>query len=105
MSSKDHLSEDILDALQQWYVDQCDGDWEHEFGIKLATLDNPGWSLSIDLIGTSVENRTFKEISDLASESDWIHCKVEGQRFEGRCGPANLKRLIAVFLDWDTQES
>ncbi|MFE2849501.1 Imm53 family immunity protein, partial [Streptomyces scopuliridis] len=36
-------SEPLLDWLQNWYTQQCDGDWEHEWGVKIATLDNPGW--------------------------------------------------------------
>jgi hypothetical protein len=33
---------DALDFLHRWYAAQCDGDWEHEFGIRLTTPDNPG---------------------------------------------------------------
>ncbi|GHB54781.1 hypothetical protein GCM10010331_48120 [Streptomyces xanthochromogenes] len=36
-------AENVLDRLQSWYSAQCNGDWEHEWGIKIDTLDNPGW--------------------------------------------------------------
>ena len=39
-----------LEALQHWYESQCDGDWEHEFGVKIGTLDNPGWMVDISRI-------------------------------------------------------
>ena len=32
-----------------WYKTNCDGDWEHSYGITLQTLDNPGWHLTVDL--------------------------------------------------------
>jgi hypothetical protein len=32
-----------LTWLQAWYAEQCDGDWEHQFGVSVETLDNPGW--------------------------------------------------------------
>ena len=34
----------IINWLEEWYVSNCDGDWEHTFGITINTIDNPGWS-------------------------------------------------------------
>jgi hypothetical protein len=34
--------DDLLKRLQDWYVSQCDGGWEHTYGISIDTLDNPG---------------------------------------------------------------
>jgi hypothetical protein len=45
-------SENVLVWLQGWYAAQCDGDWEHERGVKIETLDNPEWAIRIDLEGT-----------------------------------------------------
>ena len=36
-------NEAVFQRLQKWYKSQCNGDWEHSFGIKIETLDNPGW--------------------------------------------------------------
>lgn len=33
---------DSLALLQQWYLQQCNEDWEHSWGVRIATLDNPG---------------------------------------------------------------
>lgn len=30
-----------LTRLQRWYSSVCDGDWEHQFGVNVSTLDNP----------------------------------------------------------------
>lgn len=40
---------DPLKGLQDWYCSQCNGDWEHGYGVSIETLDNPGWSLKIEL--------------------------------------------------------
>src|SRR5687768_6013127 len=48
----DRVADDYFDYLANWYAAQCDDEWEHEFGIRLQTLDNPGWNLQIDLVGT-----------------------------------------------------
>ena len=52
-------STDVLLRLQAWYADQSDGEWEHSYGVRIDTLDNPGWAVRIDLNGTSVEDRAL----------------------------------------------
>lgn len=89
-----------LDRLQQWYLDQCDDEWEHSFGIKIDTLDNPGWSVTIDLNDTNLANKPFQEISNLGPKSDWIRCWKEGTKFKGVCGPKNLQEILKTFTDW-----
>jgi hypothetical protein len=37
------MSNDLISWLQRWYTAQCDGGWEHHYGITIGTLDNPGW--------------------------------------------------------------
>jgi hypothetical protein len=93
-----------LEALQHWYESQCDGDWEHEFGVKIGTLDNPGWMVDIDLEGTSLEDRAFPPINDVEPERDWISCDVRENTFRGRGGPLMLGRILRVFLDWAHEE-
>jgi Immunity protein 53 len=48
-----------LTWLQAWYAARCDGDWEHGYGVAIQTLDNPGWSLRINLEGTMLEGRSL----------------------------------------------
>ena|SRR2546429_6151978 len=92
---------DALMHLQEWYANQCDGDWEHIFGIKIETLDNPGWRLKIDLKETDLEGRAFIPISrNVESESDWVVAHVENGRFEGAGDPLNLSEMLAIFIDW-----
>lgn len=52
---------DPLTWLQAWYATQCDGEWEHEHGVSIETLDNPGWFLKLDLRETSLDGLTFIE--------------------------------------------
>ena len=84
----------------------CDGDWEHGQGVKIGTLDNPGWLLEISLQGTSLEHATFNEFTygvfghDQTNGDDWLTCKVEQMHFKGFGGPLKLEEMIRVFLDW-----
>ncbi len=45
-----------LKWIQQWYYEQCDDDWEHQFGIFIETIDNPGWSVKISIENTDVKH-------------------------------------------------
>lgn len=86
--------------LQKWYRTRCDGDWEHSRGIQLGTIDNPGWSLTVDLHDTELENRKFQEVEIERSEDDWIFCTVKDNQFQGRCGAENLPEVLKLFHDW-----
>jgi Immunity protein 53 len=93
--------ESELARLQHWYSSQCDGDWEHQYGIRLETIDNPGWHLSIDLCETPYSARPFDKIQFQGPEpTQWYFCKVEGKKFEAACGPECLTKVIDLFLAW-----
>ena len=93
---------ELLNWLMTWYESQCDGNWEHSWGVRIGTLDNPGWSVRINLAETDWHECPPQSIcEDLAPDRDWISCRVvlsdEGPVFEGFCGPANLGRVIERF--------
>ncbi len=89
-----------LDALQSWYENQCDGEWEHQYGVKIETLDNPGWAVEIDLIGTKLSDRVLAETIEERSATDWIRCFAGSGQFKGFGGPRNLVEIIERFLAW-----
>lgn len=88
---------DLLGWLCAWYKEQCNGDWEHSYGVELGTLDNPGWSLRINLAETSWEGRAFAPVEIKRTEEDWLFCKVEQDCFEAACGPLNLPEVVQIF--------
>ena len=99
MTSAD-VSKAII-QLQEWYISNCDGDWEHQFGVSLTTLDNPGWSVTIDLNETSQEHQAFEELKiDYEDESLWIIVKKEGSKLEGACGPSELGKMLSIITTW-----
>lgn len=93
-------SPNTLLRLQRWFSDACDGDWEHGDGIRIATLDNPGWSLKVDLEASHLAGRQCAPVQLERTEHDWIRLRVEGETFVGFGGPGNLEELISRFLDW-----
>jgi len=89
-----------LAEIQQWYDAQCDGDWEHEFGVGIETLDNPGWTVEIDLEATPLDGCEFPPIKDMRAGREWLFCEVSEGRCRGSGGPHMLGRILRKFLDW-----
>jgi hypothetical protein len=86
--------------LLKWYQSHCNGDWEHGRGIHIDTIDNPGWSLSINLEDTELENIKFNEVKIERFDDDWFFCFIKNNIFEGRCGPLNLPEILQIFRHW-----
>ncbi len=84
--------------LQRWYLAHCDGDWEHTYGVSIETLDNPGWRLRIDLVGTELEALADSSARVERSETDWLVWQVADGRFEAGCGPCNLGDAVGAFF-------
>ncbi len=91
---------DGLILLQQWFLSQCNGDWEHGNGICIRTLDNPGWAVDVEIEGTSCELQKFEPIKINRSEVDWLHAFRDHFIFKIRCGPQNLEEGVQIFLKW-----
>ena len=93
----------------RWYLAECNGDWEHSYGVKIDTLDNPGWTLNIDLRETDLQGRLFEKVKQGEPSSDleewrslgsWWVAEVRGDSFEASCGPLDLPAVIQLFRDW-----
>lgn len=98
----------LFERLQDWYKLHCDGDWEHTYGIKIETMDNLGWYISVDLTGTLLEEVEFLPVLIGTSESKdefWVDCKKEDEIFIGMGSADSLEKLISVFLDWADDNS
>ena len=91
----------ILQWLQEWFHTQCDGGWEHTYGIRIDTLDNPGWAVRINIYGTELEGKAFERIEkNLADDDDWMVCEVVKGQFLGCGDPTKLITILQVFRDW-----
>jgi hypothetical protein len=95
--------DDLLEWLQQIFAnDLCNNSWEHEHGIMLTSIDNPGWLLEFDLQDTYIEDIPFEEvfIQKDDDEDDWYHCILENGVFRGGGGPKNLTNVFKVLRNW-----
>jgi hypothetical protein len=92
-----------LTQLQLWYSSHCNGEWEHAHGIKIDSLDNPGWWVKVNLAGTELEHSTFVPLLERRTDTDWLDCRVKDRVFEGAGDSAKLERILGAFLDWAEQ--
>lgn len=91
---------DAVSRLCAWYDRHCVNDWHEDYGVKIGTLDNPGWFMKIDLKGTTLQEKPFQELSIERSDGDWIFAKRGADLFEAFGGPKNLNEMIESFLTW-----
>ena len=97
--------DDSLAWLMQWYLAECNSDWEHSYGVKIDTLDNPGWTLKIDLRETELHGRRFvkathgepaDDLEEWQRLGSWWVADVKGDVFETSCGPLDLPVVPTV---------
>lgn len=91
------MNSTTLSWLQSWYANQCNDEWEHEWGINIGTFDTPGWYVTIELRGTKLEWKRTHWVRMGQERSDWHAFRFTSGTFEGIGGPASLPFLLAEF--------
>lgn len=90
--------ETLLTRIQNWYQTNCNNDWEHNYGFSIGTLDNPGWTIKIDLAETSLENLQFERTID-NGRFDWMNVITKDKTITAACDPTKLGEVLKIFLD------
>lgn len=90
------MTDESLSFLVDWFDRNCDGDWEHDTGVRINTLDNPGWTVKVRLIGTELEGAVVELVKHDEGES-WLHWRSTGAQFEAACGPRDLRRALVAL--------
>lgn len=85
--------------LQEWYFIQCDGDWEHSFGMSINSAPNQ-WTFELETCETPLEGQLFKAVSADNSKSDWLKCSydVSDRKIKGSCATTSLEKLLTSIL-------
>ncbi|MBK6752216.1 MAG: hypothetical protein IPG69_01210 [Flavobacteriales bacterium] len=83
---------DALEWLQQWYLSQCDGDWEHDSGRKPGRPTEDGGGET----GCAGPRRpgggggggalTLERITVERTDDNWYHAWIENNKL-GWAGP------------------
>jgi Immunity protein 53 len=89
----------MIEWLEKWYADHCNDSWEHDYGIVIETIDNPGWSVSIDTTDTILDGLEIPYSIHERSENDWIGYSVLNNVFKGVGDAAKLNAIIKIFRE------
>lgn len=87
----------VIHWLTSWYKENCNGDWEHSYGIKIETVDNPGWYVCVDLAETDVAGKQLLQKKVVISDEDWFEISSNGVYFKGYGDANKLEQLIKEF--------
>ena len=95
---------DDLTWLAMWFRSRCDGRWEHEKGIRIESIDNPGFWIHVD-VEPSASNELLEVHGEppsvangyIAPIADWMQCEIKNGEFSGAGDPTKLGRIIACF--------
>ena len=87
---------DLIEVLQRWYISQCDGDWEHAYGISIAAIHSSEWRVLIN----GIFDKKPISIEYKRAKVDWIHVKATESEFDGHGGIGNLREILILAFDW-----
>ena len=73
------MKNNMLKWLQNWFFQNCDGQWETRERFFLRTIDNPGWGISLYLQDSVYENKLFNKIIIDRTTQDWCHCLIRNK--------------------------
>jgi hypothetical protein len=86
-----------LEWITKWFASHCDGDWEHENMVTITTCSNPGWSVTIDLTDTFIEDVEIESGLVEKSEEDWYFYRFKDKQFSAAGDIHKLNFLIERF--------
>jgi hypothetical protein len=88
----------VIESFCSWYASQCNGRWEHGAGIKISTIDNPGWHLEVDLTGTVLQDLRLDKSFKQERDDDWLYYEVKDCKLTAAGDPMKLEEMLNIFL-------
>lgn len=92
--------EDVLGFLCDWYRAQCIPELHDGDGISIDAVDGPGWWISIDIYGTSLEGQRVEPYLRDLDDGEWMQVWCDGREFVAAVSVASLTAGIAAFRDF-----
>jgi hypothetical protein len=90
---------DVFLFLKDWYKSNCDGDWEHQYGITINTLDNPGWEVKIDLAFTKLECLDIDWTATNITDDNWFGFSIKNKIYSAAGSTENLEVILEKFRE------
>ncbi len=87
-----------LEALMGWYNANCDGDWEHSYGVKIETTEEGGWLFQADLADTAYATDDLARRESRRSDADWLVVEIHDGAYRASGGGCSLIDIVAGFV-------
>ncbi|EQA62949.1 Imm53 family immunity protein [Leptospira alexanderi] len=96
-------SETMFSWLMKWYESQCDGDWEHEYGIDINTKQDRGWQVKIEVNFTELDGVAIDHSLIQKGAGDWYSFSLKDGKFLAEGDPKKLRTILEKFKEiWMT---
>ncbi len=90
---------ELLNWLSNWYKIECNGDWEHTYGITINITQDRVF-VEIDIDDTRFDNDSImSEIKFESSKNDWVNIEIENQKFVAKGDRSKLIQIIEYFIE------
>jgi Immunity protein 53 len=96
-------TDEPLERLEEWFYEKCDGDWEHESGVKIWSTTGGCWEFRISL-GDADLCKKIPIQSHSVTDKVWYKTKIQDLDYCAICGPLGLGVAISDFLKWSYTE-
>ncbi|MCG6168926.1 Imm53 family immunity protein [Leptospira sanjuanensis] len=98
------ISESMFSWLMEWFQSQCDGDWEHEYGIAINTNLDRGWQVKIEVNFTELDSVSIDRTLIQNGEDDWYSFSLKDGKFLAEGDPKKLRTILEKFKEiWITR--
>lgn len=98
-SNQNDYMDNVIKTIEKWYKAQCDAEWEHEYGVVIASTDNPGWHVTIDLAETELDGLSL-ELESCEDDTGWWLRKVHDGQYVTAGDPHKLELILTKFVEW-----
>ncbi|EKO13451.1 Imm53 family immunity protein [Leptospira kirschneri] len=96
-------SETMFSWLMKWYQSQCDGDWEHEYGLKINTNKDQAWQVEIDIRFTELHDFELDTALEQKGTNNWYSFSIKDGRFLAEGDSKKLPVILEKFKEiWVT---
>ncbi|EMO32648.1 hypothetical protein LEP1GSC175_3401 [Leptospira santarosai str. HAI821] len=96
-------SKTMFSWLMEWYQFQCDGDWEHEYGIEINTNGDRGWQVKIEVSFTELDGVVINHTLIQQGLNDWYSFSLKDGKFLAEGDPKELSIILEKFKEiWVT---
>ncbi|GJM36725.1 MAG: hypothetical protein DHS20C19_00920 [Acidimicrobiales bacterium] len=91
---------EVLAFLCDWYRAQCVPELHDGDGISIEAVDGPGWWMTIDLRGTSLEGELSAPLVEDLGEGEWVQSWSDGTEFMAAASISSLPLAVQAFRDF-----